>query len=67
MGPMQSRPAILDARLRAVTGVDPVEAIDAARLDPLMRAGFLEIDATHLRATPEGRQRLNALLERLVA
>jgi len=51
----------------SVTGIDPVQAIDAARLEPLARAGFLEIDATHLRATPEGRQRLNALLERLVA
>jgi putative oxygen-independent coproporphyrinogen III oxidase len=55
------------ATFASVTGVDPVEAIDAARLDPLVRAGFLEIDAMHLRATPEGRQRLNALLERLVA
>ena len=55
------------ATFASVSGVDPVEAIDAARLDPLMRAGFLEIDATHLRATSEGRQRLNALLERLVA
>ncbi len=55
------------ATFASVTGVDPVEAIDAARLDPLVRAGFLEIDPTHLRATPEGRQRLNALLERLVA
>jgi oxygen-independent coproporphyrinogen-3 oxidase len=55
------------ATFASVTGVDPVEAVDAARLDPLVRAGFLEIDATHLRATPDGRQRLNALLERLVA
>jgi len=55
------------ATFASVTGVDPVEAIDAARLDPLVRAGFLEVDATHLRATPDGRQRLNALLERLVA
>ncbi len=55
------------ATFASVTGVDPVEAIDAARLDPLVRAGFLEVDATHLRATAEGRQRLNALLERLVA
>ncbi len=55
------------ATFASVTGVDPVEALDAARLDPLVRAGFLEIDATHLRATSEGRQRLNALLERLVA
>lgn len=55
------------ATFASVTGVDPVEAIDATRLDPLVRAGFLEIDVTHLRATSEGRQRLNALLERLVA
>ena len=55
------------ATFASVTGVDPVEAIDAARLEPLARAGFLEVDATHLRATSEGRQRLNALLERLVA
>lgn len=55
------------ATFASVTGVDPVEAIDATRLEPLVRAGFLEVDATHLRATSEGRQRLNALLERLVA
>jgi oxygen-independent coproporphyrinogen-3 oxidase len=55
------------ATFASVTGVDPIEAIDAARLEPLVRAGFLEVDATHLRATSEGRQRLNALLERLVA
>jgi oxygen-independent coproporphyrinogen-3 oxidase len=55
------------ATFASVTGVDPVAAIDAARLEPLVRAGFLEVDATHLRATSEGRQRLNALLERLVA
>jgi oxygen-independent coproporphyrinogen-3 oxidase len=55
------------ATFASVTGVDPVEAIDAARLEPLVRAGFLEVDATHLRATAEGRQRLNALLERLIA
>jgi oxygen-independent coproporphyrinogen-3 oxidase len=55
------------ATFASVTGVDPIEAIDAARLEPLVRAGFLEVDPTHLRATSEGRQRLNALLERLVA
>ena len=55
------------ATFASVTGVDPIEAIGAARLDPLVRAGFLEADATHLRATSEGRQRLNALLERLIA
>jgi putative oxygen-independent coproporphyrinogen III oxidase len=55
------------ATFASVAGTDPVEALDAARLEPLVRAGFLEIDATHLRATSAGRQRLNALLERLVA
>ncbi len=55
------------ATFASVTGVDPVKALDEARLAPLVRAGFLEVDATHLRATPAGRQRLNALLERLIA
>lgn len=50
-----------------VAGVDPVEALGEAKLAPLVAAGFLEIDATHLVATPAGRQRLNALLARLVA
>jgi oxygen-independent coproporphyrinogen-3 oxidase len=51
----------------ATAGADPVEAVGEARLAPLVKAGFLEIDATHIRATALGRQRLNALLERLVA
>ena len=37
------------------------------RLAPLTVGGLLEVDATHLRATLAGRQRLNAVLERLVA
>jgi oxygen-independent coproporphyrinogen-3 oxidase len=48
------------------TGVDPVEAL-GDRLSPLVGAGYLAIDATHFRATPAGRQRLNAVLERLIA
>jgi putative oxygen-independent coproporphyrinogen III oxidase len=55
------------ATFASVTGADPVKALDESRLAPLVRAGFLEIDATHLRATAAGRQRLNALLERLIA
>jgi putative oxygen-independent coproporphyrinogen III oxidase len=51
----------------AVAGADPVEALGEARLAPLVEAGFLEIDAAHLKATASGRQRLNALLERLIA
>jgi putative oxygen-independent coproporphyrinogen III oxidase len=50
-----------------VAGVDPVEALGEAKLAPLARAGLMESDATHLRATAAGRQRLNALLERLLA
>jgi oxygen-independent coproporphyrinogen-3 oxidase len=55
------------ALFASVAGADPVEALGAAKLAPLVEAGFLEIDATHLAATAAGRQRLNALLERLVA
>ena len=51
----------------STTGVDPVAAVGEPRLAPLQAAGFLDVDATHLRATPAGRQRLNAVLERLVA
>jgi putative oxygen-independent coproporphyrinogen III oxidase len=51
----------------ANTGADPVEALGEAALAPLVAAGFLDITATHLGATPTGRQRLNAVLERLVA
>ena len=51
----------------SMTGADPVAALDEARLAPLVAAGYLEIDAAHLKATAAGRQRLNALLERLIA
>ena len=51
----------------SMTGADPVAALGERRLAPLVKAGYLEIDPKHLRATPAGRQRLNAVLERLVA
>lgn len=51
----------------SVTGADPVAALGEARLAPLVRAGFLEIRPDRLGATASGRQRLNALLERLLA
>jgi oxygen-independent coproporphyrinogen-3 oxidase len=51
----------------SVAGVDPVEMLGEAKLAPLVQAGFLEVGATHLVATAAGRQRLNALLERLIA
>ena len=55
------------ALFASMTGTDPVAALGEARLAPLVAADFLEIDATHLKATAAGRQRLNALLERLLA
>ena len=51
----------------ANAGADPVETVGEATLAPLIGAGFLEVSATHLRATDSGRQRLNAVLERLIA
>jgi putative oxygen-independent coproporphyrinogen III oxidase len=51
----------------AVTGADPVEALGAARLAPLIEAGFLEVGPERLGATVAGQQRLNAVLERLIA
>ncbi len=49
------------------TGADPVTSLGEARLDPLVAAGYLEVDATHLKATAAGRQRLNAVLKHLIA
>lgn len=51
----------------STTGVDPVVALGEARLAPLVAAGYLEVDAARLMATAAGRQRLNAVLERLIA
>ena len=55
------------AMFASMTGADPVVALGERRLAPLVKAGYLEVDATHLKATSAGRQRLNAVLERLVA
>ncbi|MFO1062097.1 MAG: radical SAM family heme chaperone HemW [Dongiaceae bacterium] len=41
--------------------------VPAARRAPLVEAGYLESDATGLRATPAGRQRLDAVLRALLA
>jgi oxygen-independent coproporphyrinogen-3 oxidase len=53
------------ATFAANAGADPVEALGEARLAPLIGAGFLEVDDAFGRR--QGRQRLNALLERLIA
>jgi putative oxygen-independent coproporphyrinogen III oxidase len=55
------------ALFASTTGSDPVAALGEARLAPLVDAGYLEVDAIHLRATAAGRQRLNAVLDRLIA
>ena len=57
---------IARADMRAETGGDIEDAFDRARLDALIGGGFLELDAAGLRATPAGRQRLNAVLDRLL-
>ncbi|MDP2330063.1 MAG: radical SAM family heme chaperone HemW [Reyranella sp.] len=55
------------ATFASVTGADPVAALGEAKLAPLIAAGFLEIRPDRFRATAAGRQRLTALLERLIA
>ena len=55
------------AMFASMTGADPVVALGERRLAPLVKAGYLEVDATHLKATSAGRQRLNAVLEWLAA
>ncbi|MGQ9364778.1 radical SAM family heme chaperone HemW [Azospirillum sp. ST 5-10] len=54
------------ARLVEETGRDLPGLVDAAALDRLVEAGFLDLDATTLRATAAGRQRLNAVLGALL-
>jgi oxygen-independent coproporphyrinogen-3 oxidase len=55
------------ALFATVAGADPVAALGDRRLAPLVSAGYLDVDATRLTATVAGRQRLNAVLERLFA
>ncbi|MGH7125252.1 MAG: radical SAM family heme chaperone HemW, partial [Stellaceae bacterium] len=47
-------------------GRDFEAALGPERLAPLVEAGFLVLDETHLAATPAGRQRLNAVLAKLL-
>jgi oxygen-independent coproporphyrinogen-3 oxidase len=53
-------------RFRALTGCDPVAAVDARALSSLIEGGFLALDEASLRATDAGRQRLDAVLARLL-
>ncbi|MGF7174497.1 oxygen-independent coproporphyrinogen-3 oxidase [Azospirillum doebereinerae] len=55
------------ARLTEESGRAPLDVLDPAALKRLVEGGFLEIDAERLRATHDGRQRLNAVLGALLA
>ncbi len=55
------------ARIEAVAGLPLRQALDAGALDSLAAAGMIELAAGHLRGTEAGRQRLDALLRRLLA
>ncbi|HEX7200402.1 MAG TPA: coproporphyrinogen III oxidase, partial [Dongiaceae bacterium] len=54
------------ARFKAIVGREIEETLAPSRMAPLLEAGFLELDELGLRATAEGRQRLDALLPRLL-
>ena len=51
----------------AATGQQIEEALPPTRVAALVDGGFLEVDRAGIRATLEGRQRLDAVLSRLVA
>ena len=53
-------------RFRRELGAEPEALFDPATLGQLVEAGFLELDPAALRATAAGRQRLNAVLARLL-
>jgi oxygen-independent coproporphyrinogen-3 oxidase len=53
-------------RFRALTGRDPLDAVDQRALSSLIEGGFVTLDETSLRATDAGRQRLDAVLARLL-
>jgi len=64
---LRLREGISRDRFRAETGGEIEAAFDPARFDDLLEAGYLQCDAAGLRATSSGRQRLNAVLARLLA
>jgi putative oxygen-independent coproporphyrinogen III oxidase len=52
---------------KAALGQEIEEVLAPGRIAPLVEGGFLELDPAGLRATAQGRQRLNAVLLRLLA
>lgn len=55
------------ARFQRETGMAPEMLFDLRRLDPLIEDDLLRIDAEGIATTPRGRQRLNAVLDWLIA
>ncbi len=64
---LRLREGVARARLVEEMGRDLDGLVDAAALGRLVTGGFLEVDDTAIRATHEGRQRLNAVLAALLA
>ena len=54
-------------RFEALAGRQPEASFDPAVLERLAQGGFIEVDEHGIRATPEGRQRLDAVIRALVA
>ena len=54
-------------RLVGLTGSEPEALFDPTALERMRDGGFVEVDARGIRATPEGRQRLDAVLGALLA
>ena len=53
-------------RFRDLAGCEPEDAVDAVGLARMIDGGFLARDTAGVRATPAGRQRLNAVLAQLL-
>ena len=58
--------AVPRARFRRECGAAPEDVLDPVRLARLVEGGFLVLDGEGLRATKDGRQRLNAVLGALL-
>jgi putative oxygen-independent coproporphyrinogen III oxidase len=55
------------AHFNTLTGTNLADRIDQSRLQALEKEGFITFDKSILKATPEGRQRLNAVLAHLLS
>ncbi len=64
---LRLREGVARARLVEETGRDLPDLVDNRALDRLVSGGFLEVTDATLRATHDGRQRLNAVLKTLLA